>query len=364
MARRLLCDPPHAGPSKGCVRGFSHQRVEFGNSLDLARTIRGIIATGRSRLRGTPLAVVSVVVVSLVVVSVVSTVRHAECGIGLRPRDRNGNRGSGRSREVGRNRDSLSRSESPPPRTWLAAIRARPRPGLRSQHGRCEGSATALRSPRSTAVAVLFSILLFGGILGLALEVPAEEQGAGGGRALVAETPLSPEAAAAVQSVLRTLRSRPPAAGQPIAALALEVSRSPDLVLDALAETRSGTSARATEALTAHSRRIAELREAIAASTGSTDGGRAAELQAAPYLDELTAALNRAGDEKDQDRRAAELKALLQRIQSGEIPIRQPYADARAPTFLWFQGTSDSEGDEKNALTSGKETEHAGSAGE
>jgi len=206
--------------------------------------------------------------------------------------------------------------------------------------------------------------LLAGGFLAFSTVAFAQEQRDGAWMPVGHETPLSPEAQVAVETVLRTLRSRPPASGQPILALALEVSRSPDLVLDALSETHSGASARASEELQAHARRIVELRDAIAANAGPTDGGRAAESQAGPYLDELIAALNRAANEGDHDRRANQLKTLLQRIQSGEIPIRQPYVDARAPTFLWFQGTSDSEDGEQDTPASGNEAAHAGSAGE
>lgn len=268
-----------------------------------------------------------------------------------------GNRKRNRNAATSRNSDSHRRDPAAP---------CHARFEFRSDQWRYAAAPCALipRRTRSAISAVLFATLLAGGSLGLSLEGRAQEAAAKGGASVPSETPLSPEAQAAVQSVLRTFRSPPPTPDRPIVALALEVSRTEDLVVDALAETRSGESARAREALTTHARRIVKLRQAIAANTEPTDRARAAEAQAGPYLDELTAALNHAGSEPQASRRASQLVALLERIQNGELPVRQPYRDSRSPMIRWLREEPRSAGGAAVAPQAGVDDAQTEGAGE
>lgn len=158
------------------------------------------------------------------------------------------------------------------------------------------------------------------------------------------EVPLSPEAQQAVQSVLGTLRSRESATLEPIAELALAVSRTPQLVAAALAETRAGDDQRARAALASHARQLVELREAASARPESSTAGRSIEAQVGPDLDDLIEALNRSGGEEDQSRREDALEALIGRIQSGQLPVREAYTDSRSPTIHWLFEVPGSEG--------------------
>lgn len=158
--------------------------------------------------------------------------------------------------------------------------------------------------------------------------------------------PLSPEAQSAVQSVLGFLRARPADVDRPLVALALEVSRTPDLVADALASTGAGESGRVRSDLEEHVRHLVELRAAAAAESETLGADRAALVRAGPQLDELLAHLERAARTGDAAARAQELEALERRMQSGELPVRQVDADLRAPTVIWFQGGPEIDEDE------------------
>ncbi len=180
--------------------------------------------------------------------------------------------------------------------------------------------------------------LVVGGLILLSPAAFAQPRHGEARTSVIREAPLSPEAQVAVASVLRTLRSRASAEDPSLLALALEVSRTPELVTEALVETRASRGELARAILEEHANRILELRASLAARSTVAGRGRGVDTRTDTYLDELTAALDRSAREEGPTRRADQLEDLIGRMQSGDLPVHQSVPGSRSPTFVQFQG--------------------------